>query len=73
MQDRKWLPDIGYPNAALHLGPFIVTKSHAPTCDISNMKCAACLFAKASTQSPPNMVPCTKPMAYVDVNDKDIN
>jgi hypothetical protein len=49
MRDKKWLPDTGYPDAALHLGPFIVTKSHAPTCDISNMKCAACLFAKAST------------------------
>jgi hypothetical protein len=33
MQDRKWLPDTGYPNASLHSGPFIVTKSRAPTCD----------------------------------------
>jgi hypothetical protein len=49
MQDRKWLPNTGYPDAALHLGPFIVTKSRAPTCNISNMKCAVCLFAKAST------------------------
>jgi hypothetical protein len=63
MQDRKWLPNTGYPNAALHSGPFIVTKSRAPTCDISNMKCAACLFAKTSTQSPPNMAlrPLPKP------------
>jgi hypothetical protein len=36
MQDRKWLPNTGYPDAALHLRP---TKSRAPTCDISNMKC----------------------------------
>jgi hypothetical protein len=57
MQDRKWLRNNGYLDAALHLGPFIVTKSCAPTCDVSNMKCAACLFAKASTQSPPNMAP----------------
>jgi hypothetical protein len=57
MRDRKWLPDTGYPNAALHLGPFIVAKSCAPICDVSNMKCVACLFAKASTQSLPNMAP----------------
>ena len=48
MQDKKWLPNTGYPDAALHLGPFIVTKSCAPTCDASNMKCAACLVAKLS-------------------------
>jgi hypothetical protein len=60
MQDRKWLPNTGYPDAALHSGPFIVTKSRALTCDISNMKCAACLFAKASTQSPSNMTPCLR-------------
>ncbi len=35
MQDRKWLPDTGYLDAALHLGPFIVTKSCASTCDVS--------------------------------------
>jgi hypothetical protein len=57
IQDKKWLPNTGYPNTALHLGPFIAAKSHAPTCDISNMKCVVCLFAKASAQSTPNMVP----------------
>jgi hypothetical protein len=65
MQDRKWLPNIGYPDAALHSGPFIVTKSYAPTCDISNMKCVACLFAKASTQSPPNMAPHPLPKPHM--------
>ncbi len=65
MQDSKWLPDTGYSDAALHLGLFIVTKSHAPTCDISNMKCAACLIAKASTQSPPNMAPCPLPKPHM--------
>ncbi len=64
MQDWKWLPKTGYFDAALHLGPFIVTKSHAPTCDISNMKCVACLFAKASTQSPPNMAPRPSPKPH---------
>ena len=64
MRDRKWLPDTGYPNAALHLGPFIVTKSRSPTCDISNMKCVACLFAKAWTRSPPNIVPCPSPKPH---------
>jgi hypothetical protein len=48
MQDRKRLPDTSYPNTALHSRPFIVTKSCAPTCDASNMKCAACLVAKLS-------------------------
>jgi hypothetical protein len=61
MQDRKWLPDTGYPDAVLHSEPFIIRKSHASTCDVSNMKCVVCLFAKASTRSPPNMVPCPLP------------
>jgi hypothetical protein len=65
MQDKKWLPNTGYPNAALHLGPFTVTKNHAPTCDISNMKFAVCLFAKASTQSPSNMVPGPLPKPHM--------
>ncbi len=67
MRDRKWLPDTTYPNAALHSRPFIVTKSRAPTCDVSNMKCAVCLFAKASTQSPPNTAPCPLPKPQAQI------
>ena len=61
MQDRKWLPNTGYLDTALHLGPFIVTTSRAPTCNVSNMKYVACLFAKASTRSPANMAPHPSP------------
>ena len=61
MHNRKWLPNSGNLDAALHLGPFIFTKSHAPTCDVLNMKCVACLFAKASTRSSAGMAPCPSP------------
>ena len=56
-RDRKWLPDTNHVDATLHSGPIIVTKSHAPHCVVSHIKCAACLFAKASTRSPPTMAP----------------
>ncbi len=61
MRDRKWLPNTGNLEAALHLGPFIFTKSRAPTCDVLNMKCVACLFAKASARSSANMAPHPSP------------
>ena len=61
MRDRKWLPDTNHVDAALHLGPFIVTKSRAPQCVVSHIKSAACLFAKASTRSPPTMAPRLSP------------
>ncbi len=54
MQDRLWLPDADKGSQALHSGPFLPTKSCAPTCDTSKLKCAACLYAKASTQTPNN-------------------
>jgi hypothetical protein len=59
MQDRKWLPSNDGNNTALHLGPFIPTKvvSHAHSCTTSTLQCAACLYAKASTRSPTNLVP----------------
>ena len=57
MWDRKWLLDTNHVNAALHSGPFIVMKSCAPHCVVSHIKCATCLFAKASTWSPPTMAP----------------
>jgi hypothetical protein len=57
MRDRKWLLDTIHVNAGLHSGPFIVMKSCAPHCVVSHIKCAMCLFAKASTWSPPTMAP----------------
>ncbi len=57
MRDRKWPPDTDHVNTALQLGPFIVTKSCASHCVVSHIKCAACLFAKASTWSSPTMAP----------------
>ncbi len=36
----------------MHSGPFIVTKNNAPTCDVSRLKCAACLCAKATIKTP---------------------
>jgi hypothetical protein len=36
------------------MGPFINTRSRAPTCDIMSLKCAACLCAKAAVRSPEN-------------------
>ena len=61
MHNRKWLPNSGNLDAALHSGPFIFTKSCAPTCDVLNMKCAACLFAKASTRSSADIAPRPSP------------
>jgi hypothetical protein len=48
MHDRKWLQDSS-SMASLHSGPFIVSLSWAPTCDIQGLKCLACLCAKART------------------------
>jgi hypothetical protein len=55
MRERKWLPGSTDNKNALHSGPFIPTKSCAQVCNISTLKCAACLFAKASTKLPVNL------------------
>jgi len=54
MRDRKWLPDQD-SLCSLHTGPFIRTKSRAPSCDTIGLKCMACLCAKASCRSPSNL------------------
>ena len=54
MRDQKWLPSHGSEHS-LHTGPFIKTKSRAPTCDTAGLKCTACLCAKASCRSPSNL------------------
>jgi hypothetical protein len=50
MRERKWLPSSADNKNALHSGPFIPTKSLAQVCNTSTLKCAACLFAIASTK-----------------------
>jgi hypothetical protein len=63
MQDRKWLPSNDGNDTALHLGPFIPTKtgSRAHSCTTSTLQCTACLYAKASTRSPANLAPRPSP------------
>jgi hypothetical protein len=56
MREKKFLPCIGH-DSAFHIGPLIMTNSQAPTCDTSTLKCAACLYAKASVQTPSNLPP----------------
>ena len=52
MRDRCWMKDYHSPSA-LHQGPFIPCKEpRGPTCDISCLKCSACLTAKAHVRSP---------------------
>lgn len=52
MRDRKWLRD-PKNNKSLHQGPFIpCSTERAPVCDISGLKCAACLTAKAHVRTP---------------------
>ncbi len=65
MWDRLWLPDADKSSHALHSGPFLPTKSRAPTCDTSKLKCAACLYAKASTRTPNNQAACLSPKACI--------
>ena len=48
MRKRDWLKSVG--GESLHNGPFITTRSSAPTCDISPLKCGACLCAKATVK-----------------------
>jgi hypothetical protein len=58
MRDRLWLPDADKCSRALHSGPFFPMKSCMPRCDTSKLKCAACLYAKALTQTPNNQAAC---------------
>jgi hypothetical protein len=54
MRDRKWLQD-NANKGSLHDGPFLLCKnSRASSCNVTALKCAACLCAKASTRSPTN-------------------
>ena len=52
MRDRKWLSTNNCKHS-LHQGPFIPSATErGPTCDISTLKCAACLTAKAHVRNP---------------------
>jgi hypothetical protein len=55
------LPCSNVKDHNLHRGPIIPTSSRAPSCDVTGLKCAACLLAKASTRSPSNLSPRHSP------------
>jgi hypothetical protein len=65
MREQKWLPGRADNKNALHSGPFIPTTSHAQVCNTSTLKCAACLFAKASIKLPVNLVPRASPKNHI--------
>ena len=68
MQKRDKLNSDGH--VSLHNGPFISTKSRAPTCDISGLKCGSCLCAKATVKWPQHTSPRPSPMrGYLKEND----
>ena len=56
MRDRKYLSATN-ADSSLHSGPFIKTKSRAPVCDASKLKCSACLCAKATVCLPSDQSP----------------
>ncbi len=55
MWHKQFLPCSNTDGASLHKGPFIRTNSRAPSCNISGLKCAACLYAIASARTPSNL------------------
>jgi hypothetical protein len=61
MRNKTFLPCSNNVGSALHQGPLIRTNSRAPTCNISGLKCAACLYAKASVWTPSNLPPRQSP------------
>ena len=68
MRKRDWLTSEG--GESLHNGPFIWTRSSAPTCDISRLKCGACLCAKAKVKRPQHMPPRpSMERGYLKAND----
>jgi hypothetical protein len=65
MREQKLLPGSADNKNALHSGPFIPMKSLAQVCNTSTLKCAACLFAKASTKLPVNLAPRASPKNHI--------
>jgi hypothetical protein len=61
MRNKKFLRRSNNGGNALHHGPFIRTSSRAPACNVSGLKCAACLYAKASVWTPSNLPPRQSP------------
>ncbi len=64
-QGSAFIAGSGYNYEVEHAGPFIPTKSRAQVCNTSTLKCAACLFAKASTKSPVNLAPRASPKNHI--------
>jgi hypothetical protein len=64
MREKQWLKGEG-GDSLLHSGPFIVAKHKAPTCDVTRLKCAACLCAKATIKTPENMNPQASQKKYI--------
>ncbi len=64
MRHKQFLPCSNADGASLHKGPFIRINSRAPSCNIAGLKCAVCLYAKASARTPSNLSPrqSIKPM-----------
>jgi hypothetical protein len=53
MKKKQWLKSEG--DNLLHSGPFFVMKNNVPTCDMLQLKCAACLCSKATIKTPDSM------------------
>ncbi len=69
MHNCKWLQDHDL-STSLHLGPFIPCKNDCSSnCNVSTLKCTACLCAKASTCSPTPKPGC-KPTRNLIFKDK---
>jgi hypothetical protein len=64
MREKQWLKG-EEGDSSLHSGPFIVAKHKAPTCDVTRMKCAACLCTKATIKTPENMNPRASQKKYI--------
>lgn len=47
MRNKDWLADNDDPTSSLHTGPFLPCKSKRPVSEVSNLKCPACVCAKA--------------------------
>ncbi len=61
----------------LHSGPFIVAKKNAPTCNVLQLKCAACLCSKATIETSDSMAPRLSQKQFIlkmdNLNSGDCN
>ena len=65
MRPRKWLVELGtrYPTAAIHQGPFLpCSNNFVPSeASLKDLKCAACLAAKARSKGPGSRAKLSEP------------